>query len=529
MVPVLTVALSLAVGMIAASCGRSDREVVSKEDLRELNRVISQSEVYSRAKMTRLDSLRKSLNIHEKSNPKLAWKDAMKISATYNTVNSDSSLAYALRCIEIGRKIGDERKVTRGRIAEVSALSVGGFFAAAESRLDSLLRMDMAPVDKLELWRVGRQLYSYMRSYSDGNITYYSYYNDKSKAFDDSLIMNLPSDDKFARFILSERMVSEGHLDSSARMLDQLMKSLDESDNIYAMAAYQLAEVWRQKRDYQKMAKYLVAASIADIKGGVKEGWALPALAKLLYSEQRFEEARHYVNFSIDNAASGNTRMRYSSLATMVPEIDKSYNKMIRMSQRALIVSLVVVFVLLVISASLVIALRSRIRRVRANEAKLSQTSRLQDAYIGNFLGLCSTYADRLDSLGKLVIRKLKAGQADDLLKVVSSGRYLDEDNDHFYKTIDTSFLDLYPDFIEYVNSLLREDSKIEVKETGALTPELRIYAFVKLGVTESARIAQILHYSSNTVYAYRCRMRKRAINPDTFDQDILMSSRKTE
>ena len=120
------------------------------------------------------------------------------------------------------------------------------------------------------------------------------------------------------------------------------------------------------------------------------------------------------------------------------------------------------------------------------------------------------------------MVRKINARQTDDLLKLVSSGRFTEEDNEEFYQLIDKAILDIFPDFVERINTLLAPEKRITLPPGESLNPELRIYAFVRLGVDQSSRIAQILHYSVNTVYTYRNRMRNRAINRETFDADVV-------
>lgn len=152
----------------------------------------------------------------------------------------------------------------------------------------------------------------------------------------------------------------------------------------------------------------------------------------------------------------------------------------------------------------------------------LLSESKLKDTYIGNFIGLCSTYSEQYGSLVKLVDRKISSGQSSELLKMLKNGKIAETGSDDFYKTIDSVILDLYPDFIDRVNGLLRSEEQISLSSKNReLNPELRIYAFVKLGVTESTKIARILNYSVNTVYTYRNRMRNRAIDRDTFESDI--------
>ena len=129
--------------------------------------------------------------------------------------------------------------------------------------------------------------------------------------------------------------------------------------------------------------------------------------------------------------------------------------------------------------------------------------------------------------MSKLVSRKIAAGQTDELLKLIKSGKFTEEQNDDFYKIFDNAFLDLYPDFVDEINKLLREEEQMAVKKGAGLPTELRIYAFVRLGVEESTRISQILHYSVSTIYTYRNRMRNKAINRDTFDEDVMRIGRE--
>ena len=176
---------------------------------------------------------------------------------------------------------------------------------------------------------------------------------------------------------------------------------------------------------------------------------------------------------------------------------------------------------LLIITGGLLFILMRQIKRARASERKVKQTAGLQEKYIGHFIELSSTYANRLQTLRKTVGRKIASGQADELLKMIDSGKFNDSQNEEFCTVFDSAFLDLYPDFVEGINNLLRPEERIDSAAAHTLTPELRIYAIVRLGVDESVKIAQILNYSVATVYSYRNRMRNRAISRESFDEDV--------
>lgn len=129
---------------------------------------------------------------------------------------------------------------------------------------------------------------------------------------------------------------------------------------------------------------------------------------------------------------------------------------------------------------------------------------------------------NKLNRFCEIAARKIATGATDELYRMTKSGRFAEEQSRDFYATFDNAFLHIYPDFVERVNELLRDDSKIELDAGERLNTDLRILAFIRLGVEDSPKIAQALNYSVNTIYSYRNRLRNRAINRDTFDEDIM-------
>ncbi len=129
---------------------------------------------------------------------------------------------------------------------------------------------------------------------------------------------------------------------------------------------------------------------------------------------------------------------------------------------------------------------------------------------------------DKLNQFCKFANRKISAGKVDDLYKMTKSGKFIEEQSKDFYDVFDNAFLHLYPDFPEKVNSLLKPGEQLDIPADGTLTTDLRLLAFMRLGIEESGRIAELLNYSVNTIYSYRNRLRNRAISRDTFEADIM-------
>ena len=135
--------------------------------------------------------------------------------------------------------------------------------------------------------------------------------------------------------------------------------------------------------------------------------------------------------------------------------------------------------------------------------------------------GCFRRWSGELNQFCKIANHKLAAGQADDLYRMTKSGKFVEEQSKEFYDVFDNAFLHIYPNFIEDVNALLRPDCKIVLKDGELLNTDLRILAFMRLGIEDSPRIAQVLNYSLNTIYAYRNRLKARAVNRDTFEADV--------
>ena len=479
---------------------------------------IKAAESYQNDKRVILNSIEDSLE--KASNDETRWKYALKLSQTFRPLNTDSALYYAHRAKALAENL-DVNSRQLAAIATIDALSTAGLFTEANKQMEDLAKENMSKDVKIAYWTAGRRLFGYMKSYAQGNKEVCNIYEKNYQTYDDSLLNNLPANLDFRQFIECERLVTEGKYHEAQEKLKHLLDKLPQESNLYGMAAFQMAEVWRNLGNEEKYAAMLALSALSDVRGSVKEGLALPTLAYWLYQQGELNEAFGFINFALEEASAGNARMRAVSIAHLVPLIDDAYKEKINSSRDELMIYFLLVTVLLLATATLIVILMRQIRKSRLNASRLAETSRRQESYIGNFIGLYSLYADKLNHLTKLVSTKLAAGQSAELKKLMDSGRFADQDNDDIHKIFDSAFLDIYPSFVEDLNTLLRPEEQIEVKSPNTLTPELRIYAFVKLGIEESTRIAQILHYSTNTVYTYRNKMRNKAIIRDTFDEDV--------
>ena len=160
-------------------------------------------------------------------------------------------------------------------------------------------------------------------------------------------------------------------------------------------------------------------------------------------------------------------------------------------------------------------------KALRDANDELENTNAKRELMANAFIMLCYQYIERLESQRKLVIRKIKTNQQNELLSILSSSKRSTEENQNFLSQFDKIFLSLYPSFVNELNSLLIPEAQIELKEDNKLTPSLRVAALVRLGVTESPKIAGILSYSLQTIYNYRSTLKNSAIDKEHFEENL--------
>ena len=205
-----------------------------------------------------------------------------------------------------------------------------------------------------------------------------------------------------------------------------------------------------------------------------------------------------------------------------LPIIESAHALDIEKRDRIVKVFIGIMVLLVVLLAVGMLFLRKEMRNMKVLQTRLQGANHVKEVYISQFLSLCSIYMDKLNQFCKIANRKISAGKVDELHKMTKSGKFIEEQSEEFYEVFDNAFLHIYPNFVEDVNKLLRPEEKIVLQEGERLNTDLRILAFMRLGIEESPRIAQMLNYSVNTIYTYRNKLKNRAIDRDNFEKQIM-------
>ncbi len=325
----------------------------------------------------------------------------------------------------------------------------------------------------------------------------------------------------------------------------------------YAVTAYEkklyteLTDKYRDSLLLVNKDNLLIVSAMADMKTAVREYISLRKLAVLLYQEGDIERAYSYVKICMEDAAACNARLRKLEILEIFPIINDAYQQKTEKQQEqmkwALVsISLLSLFLLLAIfyvykqmkkvaaARREVIDANKRLKELNdelhlsnaqlkeANHS-IAENSYLKEEYIGRYMDQCSVYLEKMDNYRRSLGKIAATGNVEELYKNIKSSKFIEGELKEFYTNFDNTFLQLFPTFVEDFNALLADDEQISLKAGERMNTELRIFALIRLGITDSVKIAQFLRYSVTTIYNYRTKVRNKAAGDrDLLEQEVM-------
>lgn len=514
-----------------AASSFTDRDV--ERSLIQLDNELKHRDHYLEKRVSRLDSLKKVRRGLEGKDT-LAWLETtMEIAKGYNSFNNDSAIIYYTKGYDAALEIATatppsplastaDSLQAEFRLRRATYMSLSGFVSDAINEYEAVDTSRMNDGLKATYHESGRQMYYFISSYYGGWLETYDYWNNRSIESQRQLIPLLDPASNEYLLNLGEYFYNIREYARSREILLDLLGKIKKDSPTYAIATHILASIALTRGDRNEHLYFLTQSAIADTRQATLEVTSLQELAGVLYQMDDKRRAHEYISVAMNNAVESRASVRMMKTTELLSLVEGDHNSQIalwRTWMYAIIAVLVMCMFALIVS---IFFLRRQLTRVARMKQELQDANQTKDVYISQFLSLCSIYMDKLKQFGKVVNRKISAGQVDDLYKLTKSGKFVEEQSADFYKVFDDAFLHIYPNFIESVNSLLRPEERIVLADDEQLNSDLRILAFMRLGIDDTTRVAQILNFSVNTIYAYRNRLRNRAINRATFESDIM-------
>ena len=525
-------------------------------NLLRLDSVIAERPNITTAKEKKLAQLRSSLASTTNEKEKLALFEQMY--QEYLTYRYDSALVYVQNSIILSKEIGNIAYYQQAVINYALLDARGGFYSEAADYLKGINLEELNDSLKYEYYITHFWLYMYWSQYSSNERVKEEYWRKMKENLVEAIKYEKENTINY-QYLMGERMhYIDENSEKAAIYYRKVVDMAPVNSKLYASAAFSLARCYMDKGDMPMYELWLTNSAISDIVTPLKENLSLQELAMYLFEKDNdnVDRATSYIYCSMEDAQFFNNRLRLIELSGRFSTILSAYTKKINDQKSHILYGMIILglLTLAILASALFIKkqngqlhlrreelqtkneeLHQQHEEVRQKNALLveqgKQLSALNEQLIDTnfkreglakiYIDLCAKYIDKLKKYQTLVKRKIKANQVQDLLSTISSSRISEEDAATFMNKFDKAFLDLYPTFVTELNTLLLPESQIAIKQPNTLTPELRIYALIRLGVKESSEIADLLFFSPQTIYNYRSTVRSRAISKDTFDEDV--------
>lgn len=472
-----------------------------------------------------------------------------QLSETYKAYRYDSASIYLNRNLDLAQKHNDIYRLDQTKLKLAYTFASAGMYLEAVNLIGMINRSKLSPDLVIDYYSACNHTYGEQGHYTQDRRTN-QYYSRLAQNYKDSLLSILPHG---SQLYLSFRETDAWNIkkfDEALRLNSMQMKGVKPNTPEYSIVCYFRSVDYKGKGDV-KMEKYWLGLSaICDVKQAVKDQASLWTLADMLAQEGDIERSYRYIRFSWDGTRFYNAPLRNLQSSGVLSMIDHNYQLMTekqntRLRDYLLLISGLTFLLIIAIgyvyvqmkhlamarnnlhvANSHLIDLNARLKKtvqsLNKSNAQLLDSNKIKEVYIGRFLTLCSFYIDKLESFRNTVIKKAKAGQLSDYLSSNKMQSLKEQDLTDLFRNFDHAFLCLVPNFIEEFNKLLKPEARMVPDKDELLNTELRLFALIRLGVEDSSKIAEFLHYSVNTIYNYRAKVKNASIiSRDDFEKRV--------
>lgn len=474
----------------------------------------------------------------------------------YMVYDSDSALAYIYKNLEIASHLNNPKWIAQWKIEQAFIYTATGFLKEALDVLQEIKADELPPLLRTDYYGQMMYLYSHYGQYTGDNSQQSESYYAKERSYRDSVFIHTTDNHPLYLWYKGWQYYGTPEADKVIELLKQTLATSPFDTRRDAMNAYILSLLYRENGNEEEYLRYLILSATADIRSANHDIASLEELGKILYEKGDIDRAYSYLNYCLGCVQLYKNRIRMISLSSVLDTIHKTYEQRNKIQEAKLHQYLFLVSLLSLILLAAILIIRIQIRKVKesrknlnemnqvlnqhvieleeaqkqladANQqlqllnsrlketnTELTESNYVKEEYIGHIFNICSSYISKLDEYRKNINRKVKTGMVDEVKKMTDIPSFISNELKEFYRNFDAIFLHIYPDFVSDFNSLLQPDKQIVLKEGELLNTELRIYALVRLGISDSVKIAEFLHCSPQTVYNSRLKTRSKSIIP---------------
>ncbi|MCX6183178.1 MAG: DUF6377 domain-containing protein [Bacteroidetes bacterium] len=506
-----------------ANANESDDSLYMK-----LDTLLEQKQTFIQQKQKRIALLNQQLKDSEhKKEIQFQYQTCSTLFEEYKSFQYDSAYKYTDRMLVLAYKLNDAAKINTAKSNVSFLLLSAGMFKEALDTLTTINALALPVPERINFYKVFARTYFDLSDFFQ-NQQYNRAYNSAGDEHLKKALALLKTGEKEYLFIKGWQYMRVRNIELAIKTFEKLLLYYTLSDHEYAIVTSSLSFMFMLDGNVAKHEEFLVKAAMADIRASVTETVALRNIAEILYNEEQFERSYRYIKIANDDAYAYGAKFRQVQIAHLLPMIEAANMIEVESKQRNLImVALVASLISVLIFILYFIVYRNNIKLKLAKASIVESHQRLQELnnvlldankikeeYIGHFFKTISEYIDKLDKLKNSIDRKItqkRTDQIQDIIKQIN----LKAEREELYGSFDQIFLKIFPDFVTKFNTFINENEKYVLEENAPLPPELRIFALIRLGISDNEKIAQFLGYSINTIYTYKTRLKNKTIIPN--------------
>ncbi len=507
----------------------------------QLDEAIKHTDQYVQEREDRISKYKTALEVTQDA--KAQFEMCRHLYDEYQPYMNDSAIYYISRCISLAEQLGDQTAADECMLLLAYQCSETGMYHEAVDILNDLDEKRIGDSrNKHSYYNTLSHLYNEMAYYCKVPRQQQAYYA-KRDYFNRFIDTTSLTSDEVLQFKELERYGAQD-AQGALHYNDLRLKQVTEGSHEYAIVAFYRHLDYRLLGDSVQTRYWVTQSALSDVKNAIMDQGAMWELANMLMADGDIERAYRYIRFAWQCANKFNTLKRNNQISPVLTAISDNYEASLERANRLLLVLAIVSSLLAALF--LVILFYSNSQRKKLSRARnelstsntqlaqlnsqlsdlnsqlretnlqLNESNRVKDEYVGRFIHLCSFYIDRIDEMRKRVNKMVKSKDLDALYRFTGDSELRDKNLAELYDMFDSTFLHIFPNFVNDFNALLRPECRITLPDPGTLNTDIRIFALIRLGIEDSSRIAEFLHYSVNTIYNYRAKIKNGALGDRT-------------
>ena len=503
--------------------------------LQELNKAIQNKEIHVQAKLKRIQVLKEKLGAPPDKATQEQFDLYNQLFHEYKVFIYDSAFKYAQKISETSYQLSDPIKIGYSKVKMCFILMSAGMYKETFDSLKTIQVRELPDSSKLDFyWLTARTNFD-LGTY-DNDLYYNKAYIKIGLLYLDSALKYCTPNTYQYLYISNYKDLRGGDTNEALVKVNYLLKNIKLTPHQRAINSYHLGTLYQDRDEMDKALAAFMIAAICDANADIKENAALNTVADLLYKNGNVEVAYTLIEEAMKDALYYGAKQRKIEIGSILPIIAAEELSSVESQRTAWLIyssALTVLGILVFVSLMIIV---KQVKRLKAAEILITKTNqnlqeinhqlreadKIKEEYIGYYFNINSDYIDKIEDVLKAIDHKLTAKKYDDIRFVISNVN-LKREREALFVSFDKVFLKLFPDFVTIFNSYFKEEDKIALKDNQLLNTELRIFALIRMGISDTEKIAKILDYSVNTIYTYKTKVKSKSLLPnEEFERKIM-------